>query len=150
MDSTYAKSVWNGTVTGTDTLPINSANWGQRAYGAAVCTSGRSTGQKCRFFVTNPETSISVAVPKPGGGTSTLTFGYVVVMRHDDTQSTTGSDSNGFSGGDSGGPCYYADGNGGVEVLGIVSASVDTAAGRRYYCTLLKGFRQWAPSATLP
>jgi hypothetical protein len=138
--STYAKRVWNGPLTGplsTATMAITSANWGTRPAGTALCTSGRSTGQVCRCFVTIAETMVNV------GGVDTYPVNR---MRHDSNNGSA-SDTNGFSGGDSGGPCYYADGNGGVIANGIVTSHNPTRS--RYSCTLLEGVRNWNSGAVL-
>ncbi|MDR1634139.1 MAG: S1 family peptidase [Bifidobacteriaceae bacterium] len=138
--STYSNYVWNGTVSGTSTLPINSANWGLRMVGDPVCASGQTTGQTCRYFVLSPQVGITFA------GVATWPL---VQMRHD-SNNGTGFDKNGWGSGDSGGPCYYADGNGGVTALGIVTGrSFPSTSYTLYYCTLLKGVRAWDPSATL-
>jgi hypothetical protein len=42
--STYNNRIWTGGVTGTDTMPIVSANWQTLAEGRGVCTSGSEGG----------------------------------------------------------------------------------------------------------
>jgi hypothetical protein len=145
--STYANKVWNGTVTGTSYLPISSANWGTKPIGDGICTSGRTTGQVCRYFITAP----SVTVYLRNSGSEYVEIGPMVRMRHDSTGGS-GLDGSGLLSGDSGGPCYYSDGKGGVIALGLVTGAVERTSPRGskdYYCTLLKGVRAWNSGATL-
>ncbi|MFE6736279.1 hypothetical protein [Microbacterium sp. NPDC057650] len=135
--STYANRVFSGSLSSSSWLPISGINWGTRSAGSQLCTSGSTTGQICRYFVrlTNVTANIN-------DGTQVVTTGHLTLMRHD---SNAGSayDTNGFRGGDSGGPCYYADGNGGVTVAGTVSAY----GGTSYFCSQFTGLKKWAPGA---
>lgn len=76
-----------------------------------------------------------------------MKIGQNLELRHD-TTGGSGSDTNAALPGDSGGPCYYTDGAGGVIVTGILSSS-DTMVSARYRCTQLSGVRAWNASAVL-
>ncbi len=130
--STYGMRVFNGDVYGTTSLAISGAVWGGRPNGSAVCTSGRTTGQICRYYVTNSYSTRTV---------DGIVTGQMLEMRHDSTGGS-GADWNGAQPGDSGGTCYYSDGAGGVTVAGIVTARFSTPS-LRYYCTQLSGVRAW-------
>lgn len=134
--STYGMGVFNGGVFDTTSLAISGAVWGGRPNGSGICTSGRTTGQICRYYVTNSYTTRTV---------DGVVTGHMLEMRHDSTGGG-GADWNGAEPGDSGGTCYYSDGAGGVTVAGIVTARFNTPA-LRYYCTQLSGVRAWPTGA---
>jgi hypothetical protein len=132
----YYPRTYAGGLSDTVTLNLTAANWSTRPVNSGICSSGSTTGQVCRFFVTSTSQTRVV---------SGVTTGHLTVMRHDSTGGS-GSDSNGFAGGDSGGPCYYANGtSGAVTVAGIVTGHSSTV----YVCTQLDGVRAWNSSATL-
>jgi hypothetical protein len=133
----YALKTYAGGLYDTTTLNINGANWGVRAIGSGICTSGSTTGQACRFFVTATGATRTV---------SGVTTGRLTIMRHD-SSGGSGSDTNGFRPGDSGGPCYYANGTGNVAVAGIVTGL--SADHYTYLCTQLQGVRAWDSGAAL-
>ncbi|MDR0593663.1 MAG: S1 family peptidase [Bifidobacteriaceae bacterium] len=135
---TYGSRVYSGPVTGTGSgtsLAITAADWDGLERGRGVCTSGRSTGQVCRFFVTHTSAC--------GWDDNSVYNCHLMVMRHD-SSGGNGADTAGFSGGDSGGPCYHANSSG-VTAVGIVTGS----AGTVYLCTKLSGVRAWSASATV-
>lgn len=105
------------------------------AVGQALCTSGRTTGQNCNFRVEAPyHAAITVGGVKAG---------YLTSLS---ARSSSGSKTTyGFRQGDSGGPVYYNNGNGGMMVVGIVKAL--SSDYKTYYITRLEGVRQWAPGA---
>ncbi len=135
--STYAMRVFNGGPNDGISLPISGGVWGGRPNGSAICTSGRTTGQVCRFYVTNSYVSVSV---------DGVITGHLLQMRHD-SNGGSGSDANGFNHGDSGGPCYFSDGNGGVTVTGIVTAF--SSVNPTYFCTQLSGVRAWSANTSV-
>ncbi|WP_348788621.1 hypothetical protein [Leifsonia sp. NPDC080035] len=138
--SSYGLRTFSGAATNdSSSLPITGVNWGSRSLGDSLCTSGSTTGQICRYFITAvnhvmPAKDISDGIERK----------YTTVMRHDNSNGKN-SDNAGFRGGDSGGPCYYADGDGGVIVAGIVTATNTTT----YYCTQLNGVRAWNSNTQL-
>lgn len=135
--SSYDRRVFSGDVNETTSLPITGAAWGGRPNGSSICTSGMAAGQICRYYVLG---SYQLSTAE---GVST---NHNLELRHD---STGGSnyDNKGALDGDSGGPCYYADGKGGVIVVGVVSAH-DSFFGT-YTCAQLSGVRAWNSGATL-
>lgn len=138
--STYAKRVFNGSVSSGSSLPINGAAWGGRPNGYQICSSGAVTGQICRYFVIGSYQSQVL---------DGVMVGHLLEMIHDSTGSGYQNDSAGWKKGDSGGTCYYADGLGGVIVNGITSGTwKPPAGGPYYYCTQLSGVRAWSPGAT--
>lgn len=145
--SSYSPKVYNGGPTGTTTLNITEANWNTRAEGAAVCTSGATTGQICRYFVLAVNTYYNWH--HPNNSNVEVQVGRLTRMRHDNNQGPVGYDTNGWNGGDSGGPCYYTNGNG-VTVMGIVTGrGIDVSNRQLYFCTQLSGLKAWAPGALL-
>jgi hypothetical protein len=135
-DSTYSLRVFNGPLSSSTTLSITGANWGVRSNGSGVCTSGRTTAQVCRYFVVGTNMTVT---------SDGVVSGHLTTMRHD-SSGGSGSDLQGFQGGDSGGPCYYAV-SPGVYVAGIVKSRNTSTL--RYRCTQLTGLRQWNSGATL-
>ncbi len=120
------------------TLPIAGGDFGQRTVGQALCTSGSTTGQICRFYVT-------------ATGKSTYDmYGRVAAqteMMHD--QNLDGvADCGGFRNGDSGGIVYYSNGHGGMIAYGIIQGQFPYPAcnsTKRYFVTELRGVRAWNP-----
>lgn len=130
----YLLSVFNGprpTIPTSDSiLPITSAQWGGMPVGARMCTSGVTTGQWCTFTVKESYASVTIEDVK---------------LVHQMRMKPAGGM---FEKGDSGGPCYYADGNGGVIVTGIVQGFTDDPwYGIQAYCTQLSGVHEWPPGA---
>jgi hypothetical protein len=132
--STYGTRVFSGIMSSNDSLPISGANYGGRPEGLQMCTSGRTTAQICRYFAAG-----SYATHTVNGVTSN----YQQRMYHDGNLDGY-ADRSGFDLGDSGGPCYYSDGSGGVVVNGIVKGFTKPSTGAiEYYCTQLTGVRYW-------
>jgi hypothetical protein len=134
----YHPRTYSGGLSDQTTLFMSVADWGPPQVGQGICSSGSTTGQKCRFFVTAINLSVSF---------SGVQANQLFSMRHDSTNGP-GWDTNGFLGGDSGGPCYYASGTvGKVRVSGIVKGMTTTRL--TYYRTQLAGVRLWNLGATL-
>lgn len=77
-------------------------------------------------------------------------LGYQIRSIHDSNLNGTG-DCSGHQGGDSGGPYYYASGNG-VLVAGVVMGryvNSSDCSRSRFYATMLAGVRQWNSSAVV-
>lgn len=133
----YGLRIFSGAVSSSSTLAVTSATWGARQNGLQMCTSGRTTGSICRYFVT-------------GSYDKQLFEGVwannLLDMKHDSTGTGSYADSNGVQAGDSGGPCYYSDGSGGVIAAGIVKG---LSSAPSYYCTQLSGVRAWNSGANL-
>ena len=134
---TYGLRIFSGAVLSSSSLAISGANWTSRAKGLQMCTSGRTTGSVCRYYIDDTDDSQFFA----GVWTNNL-----VAMHHDSYTLGTSRDANGADHGDSGGPCYYSDGAGGVIVGGIVTAKAGDASAPTYYCTKLGGVRAWNSS----
>ena len=138
--SSYGLRTFSGGATNDSrSLPITGAEWSLRPTGSSLCTSGSTTGQICRYFITAPNTTLAASQISDG-----IPRNRLIMMRHD-ANAGSGSDTAGSRPGDSGGPCYYADGTGGVVAAGIVTAG----GGYTYYCTQLSGVRAWNSSAQL-
>jgi len=136
--STYGMRVFNGIMSSNDNLPISGANYGGRPNGLQICVSGRTTAQTCRYFVTGSYETFTV---------NGVTANYQLRMYHDGDLDGYG-DRSGWESGDSGGPCYYSDGSGGVIVNGIVKGRITPTTGAiTYYCSQLTGVRYWDASA---
>lgn len=143
--ASYSLRVYND-FNGTSRLNITAANWDLVSVGQGICVSGSTTGQTCRYYVMTRNASSSWT--HPAGNLGTYPVGRLTLMRHDSTGGS-GFDANGWDHGDSGGPCYYAAGNG-VTAMGIVTGrGWDQWNRRTYYCTQLSGLRAWAPAAQL-
>jgi len=132
--STYGARVFNGPLDSSSSLPISGGVWGGRPNGSAICTSGRTTAQTCRYYVLSSYASFSW---------SSVPTGPLLKMKHDSSGTGTGADSDGWGPGDSGGPCYYSDGNGGVTAAGIVTGRDVFQPSEIYYCTQLTGVHSW-------
>ena len=134
----YALRTYSGGLSDQTNLIINGAHWSNRPIGAGFCSSGSTTGQICRYFVTASTTTVSI---------SNVTTGRLTRLRHDSTGGS-GYDTAGFRPGDSGGPCYCANGTGNVAVGGIITG-YNTSNLLHYYCTQLSGVRAWNSGAAL-
>lgn len=139
--ATYSGYVYNGSLSSSSVLRISGAFWGSMSAGKDVCTSGTTTAQVCRYKV---QASMVREV------VGSVVTGHMVMMRHFGNLDGI-PDTVGLRPGDSGGPCYYSDGNGGVIAAGIVTAlSGDLGSSpvvyRNFYCTQLSGVRAWSGS----
>jgi streptogrisin C len=140
--SSYGSRVFSGVMSSSSSLAITGGNWTNGSVGQAVCVSGATTAQTCRYYATNWG-----RITDFNDGIMTYPL---VEMRHDSTGGS-GYDSNGFLPGDSGGPCYWSDGNGGVIATGIVTGGLPNAGGTTaYFCSQLKGVRAWNSGAVIP
>lgn len=135
--SSYALRVYSGDVYSSASLPITGAEWGVKALGSGMCSSGATTGQICRYYVAD--------FYKAHSWNGVLTY-PLTMLGHTSSGQPGFSDSNGWKPGDSGGPCYFSDGAGGVKVAGIVTGRY-VAGSTDYYCTQLSGVRAWNSSA---
>lgn len=152
--STYGMSVYNGAVTSSSSLRISRGNYGSRANGSALCTSGRTTGQICRYRVKDSHVTKRARVSE----TQTTKVGYLTELISDPNDDGVGT-CTGFKSGDSGGPAYYADTStpGSVVVLGVIhgetASEISKSGGKcssaRYYISELKGVRAWNSNATV-
>jgi hypothetical protein len=140
--STYDPRVYNclNTTGACTELPVGQASWGEPSMGVGACSSGRTTGQLCRYRVVDPD--------------ATMNFGFdiarLAVLRSNQ-DATGGDDCMGFRGGDSGGAIYQSIGSrpGYVRAMGIVTGT-STSCPSNYYYTKLAGVRAWDPSITMP
>ena len=133
--STYYPHIWNTPPNNAySTLPIASVYWGQMAAGTSLCSSGQTTGQICRYYVTTPLTSVDV---------DKVLTGRITKMTHQGTKGKI--DTGGWRGGDSGGPVYYNNGAGRMVVVGIVTSSPSDHLS--YSFTQLNGVQAAYPSA---
>ncbi len=109
---------------------------------APVCTSGITTGQLCRHFVTDQDCLCRI-----DGGAGTITIKHITIVKHD--ENLDGSfDCDTAQPGDSGGAVYQGLGErpGFVRAMGIVSARV----GCSLWYSRLSGLKAWNSSVTLP
>lgn len=141
----FGAFVFNGPYSSSSTLSIDGANWNSQLPGSQLCTSGRNSYQTCRYFILQNNVSVNVVNQRNG---DRFTVNPTIIMRHDSTLGG-GSDANGFGLGDSGGPCYSADGIGGVSVAGIVTGAGTVQGSQRYWCTMLSGVHNWNSGAVL-
>lgn len=134
----YRTRVFNGDLASSSTLPIEGGAWGSRPLGSTSCTSGRTTAQICRYVVKNTDMHEYI---------EGVARGPMMELVHG---STASPDDNGFERGDSGGPCYYADGDG-VRVSGIVTGWIRWKfwEAKSFYCSQLKGVRAWNSSVVI-
>lgn len=140
--SSYAPRVFrgslsNGTLNNNDSWPITGAEWGVKALGSGMCSSGATTGQICRYYVSD--------FYKANSWSGVLTY-PLTMLGHTSSGLPGFSDANGWKKGDSGGPCYFSDNAGGVKVAGIVTGRLSSGT-TDYYCTQLSGLRSWSSSA---
>jgi len=136
-NSSYAKRVYTGAITGTtksQSHPIGGIRWAPLAKGDGLCTSGRTTGQICRYWVhaTTLRTQIEGYWVR-----------HLMQIRHDGTDPFNGWDSGGFRAGDSGGPCYYNNGSGKMIGAGTVSGENGDDGGTSFYCAQVSGVKAW-------
>jgi hypothetical protein len=132
----YGLRIFSGAVSSSSTLPVSGANWGARNNGLQMCTSGATTGSICRYFIFRSFAKELIE----GVWTNNL-----LEMTHDSTGTNLYEDLDGADHGDSGGPCYYSDGAGGVIDAGIVQGGGDYV----YTCAQLSGVRAWKSGASL-
>jgi streptogrisin C len=134
--STYLPYVYNCTnVTGyCSSLPVGTASWVLPSDNAAICTSGRTTGQTCRQHVVQPSADAWI---------------QGVYIRHLTMfQADASGSCDTVRGGDSGGAVYQAMSSrpGFMRALGMVTAT----DGCTSYYTRLSGVRAWDSSITMP
>ncbi|HEX6686619.1 MAG TPA: trypsin-like serine protease [Candidatus Limnocylindrales bacterium] len=136
--STYIPRVYNcSNVTGTcGSLPVGLASWVRPSLNAAICISGRTSGQRCRMHVTDSDLIANV------GG---LLTNHLVMTETDD-----GGCGN-VQPGDSGGAVYQALGTrpGYILALGVVTAYSPDDCSVGFY-TRLEGIRAWDSTVTMP
>lgn len=140
-NSTYANRVFSGAISGptkSNWLPLVGINWAPLSLGSGLCTSGRTTGQICRYWVSGTTLRRNI---------EGHWVRHLVWLRHDGTPPYSGADSGGFRAGDSGGPCYYSNGSGGMMGAGTVSAGNGDSGGYLFYCAQVSGLKAWAPGA---
>jgi len=138
--SSYSLSVFSGAIGSNTTLPIHGGNYGSRPLGSGLCTSGGSGGQICRYRVLTNYARETI---------DGVLIGHMVETQHDSNWNGLW-DYGGFIGGDSGGPCYYADSSGGVIVDGVVEGTIYwliNPGGESYYCDQLSGVQSFYGAA---
>lgn len=132
---TYTGGQWDGLRRSAMT-----GNFEKRAVGSQLCSSGKMTGQYCRYFVLEHGTLL---------GTSIGDVGMLTFTKHDQDLDGVG-DCMATVGGDSGGPWYHAV-NGELTVDGFTwGAGGNLGAGNtgcRYYMTRLETIRLYYPKA---
>lgn len=138
--SNYASRVFSGSLSSNSSLVISGAVWGGRPNGTGACSSGRTTAQICRYYVTGSYTSHTWL------GVNT---GQLLRMKHDSSGTGSGADHNGWGKGDSGGPVYFSDGKGAVTVAAIVTGRNIGSSSTVYYATQLSGVRAWNSGANV-
>jgi hypothetical protein len=142
--SQYSPAVYNCTNTtgACGILRIGAGLWTTPRAGMGACISGRSSGQVCRFFITDP-------APVVTGGPFGLTFRHVAIIRHDANLDGV-YDCVPVRGGDSGGAVYQglAGRPGYVTAMGTVSSVMGDGCASMY--TKLSGLKAWNASATMP
>lgn len=134
--SHYALKVFSGAVSGDASyLNITGGNFSTLPIGAALCTSGSTTGQKCRFYVVATNKKMLV---------NDVQIGHLTLVKSDQNLDGKADCGNGTKPGDSGGMVYYSDGRGGVTAYGVVTGEM------QYQClwafTQLSGVRAWNSS----
>jgi hypothetical protein len=141
--STYSPHVYNcpNTTGSCSFLSVGAASWVSPAMNAGACSSGRTTGQVCRYRVTDPDITFNV------DGRPT---GQLALLRSNQDLAG-GDDCLGWNHGDSGGAIYQAISGrtGFVRAMGLVTAHTGTTA-CNYYYTKLQGVRAWSPNASMP
>lgn len=150
--STYSMRLYSGDLSSSSSLPVSRGNFGSRANGTDLCSTGRTTGQICRYRVLKSHATRVVEVDSK----TTTKVGYITVTMSDPNRHGVGT-CTGFKPGDSGGSAHYADPDksGYVQVLGIVTSSNDQSddikrncSKARYSFTELKGVRAWKSGVT--
>lgn len=136
--SSYTPRVYNcANVTGyCSSLPIGAASWVRPSLNAAICVSGRTSGQRCRMHVTDADLTANV------GG---LLTNHLVMTVTDD-----GGCGNSQPG-DSGGAVYQAlrTRPGYILALGLVTGGPRDDCSVGVY-TRLEGIRAWDSTVTMP
>lgn len=145
--STYAPRVYNcaSLSQSCTSLGVGAVSWTNPVMGSQVCSSGRTTAQTCRLFVTDPD--------QDGWDAGPFNISELAVVRSD--QNLDGIyDCQGWDHGDSGGAVYQsiAGRPGYVRALGNATYAQKPANGQLCYYgyTKLSGFKAWAPGATMP
>lgn len=140
-NSTYAPFVYSSTRTSNDFLWVVEASFNFPMTGQNMCSSGVTTGQKCRYKV------VATNQCKLADGQPVC---EQFVMKSDQNLDRA-YDCFGWEDGDSGGAVYNAV-SGGVRAYGIVSAFTEQQcfAPREYQATSLHGVRKWKPLASMP
>ena len=141
--SNYGARVYNGPPSGTSSsLAVSSEVWSNYpGLNTQWCTSGRTTGQTCRLFVTDSDLVLDFGA---------YNAARLVLMRSN--QDLTGStDCAGPRSGDSGGGVYKGAGTGYVTVLAnITAAHLDEAANDCWYVfSKISGLLAWNPNVTI-
>lgn len=139
--STYSMSIFTGALSSSTRMSLAGGNFGSRALGSQLCSSGRTTAQTCRYFVEANYQTESI----DGVWTGPM------IKTYHDSDLNGSSDSEGFNGGDFGGPAYYAS-SGSLIAMGIVTGRTWKYTGpatwdHKYWFTHLTGVRNWSPSA---
>ncbi len=114
-------------------LTVGAANYGTPQNGTQVCTSGLTTGQTCRQFVTDNEYATTFE-----NGIFATNLAYI----NSDQNGDGTYDCAGPDGGDSGGAVYSGTGDGKVMAQGIITGGTDCSA----VYTKLSGMRAWNSS----
>ncbi|AJT42174.1 hypothetical protein [Psychromicrobium lacuslunae] len=140
--SNYQSRVYNGPIGSESSVDVVGASWNFPSIGAGMCTSGRTSGQVCRYKVLQTNFCATYGI----AGQPQYPNCELFMMGSD--QNLDGAyDCNGFIPGDSGGAVYSAAPGGGVTGYGIVSAILGNC---QYVATSLHGVRKWSPTATMP
>lgn len=140
--SNYQSRVYNGPIGSDSSVDVVGASWNFPTIGAGMCTSGRTSGQVCRYKVLQTNFCATYGI----AGQPQYPNCELFMMGSD--QNLDGAyDCNGFIPGDSGGAVYSAAPGGGVTGYGIVSAILGNC---QYVATSLHGVRKWSPTAVIP
>jgi hypothetical protein len=142
--STYSPSVYTcGNLTGScSSATVGAVNWGNPVLGTGICTSGWSTGQICRQYVTDVDCTCVIGYT---GGNARVA--HLSVFRHDgdgDGEFDCGT----VRGGDSGGAVYQSISGrpGYVRAMGIVTGGDNCTS----FYTQLQGLRAFNSGYTMP
>lgn len=129
--STYSANIW---VSSSATSEIRAAAWWSRSEDSQLCSSGRSTGQVCRYYITDVRAATTV---------SGVDVAPVTRMVHKSDRVNT--DCSGWQQGDSGGPVYFSHSSGsGLHLSGMVTGSTSCQNGSRsFYASELNGISNW-------
>ena len=138
---TYIANAYTGSNTSSTKLNITGALWGVKGPSSQVCSDGAGTAQICRYFVI---TNRACATLDDGHYTCQLTVVY-----HDDTGTGSYTDADGAGPGDSGGPIYYSDNNGGLTVAGILKGGGVVNGEYIWWYTQLSGVQYWNSGASV-
>lgn len=136
----YRRQLYSGAMSSSAVLPITAADWGIRAPGLGVCSSGSTTGSICRYRVAINDQSDWLKNPFTG---QIVLSGHMTITNHDPSWNLT-FDNGGWQGGDSGGSIYYSNGAG-MTVVGIIT-SVQTPSPYNYWYTELRAVHFWNSS----